>query len=86
MSFGKLSPKFCAEFKAALALHEQKPTNEVYQQCMAAMENHKITYTVAAKPTFFLAHKENRGKLMLSSHNAHRNCLSIHKVGADMKQ
>ena len=23
---------------------------------------------------------------MLSPHNAHRNCLSIHKVGADMKQ
>ena len=86
MNFGKLSPKFCAEFKAALALHGQKPTKDVYQQCMAAMENHKITYTVAAKPAFFLAHKENRGKLMLSPHNAHRNCLSIHKVGDEMKQ
>ena len=38
---------FGAEFKAALVLHGQKPTNNVYQQCMAAMENHKITYTVA---------------------------------------
>ena len=61
MNFGKLSPKFCADFKAALALHGQKPTNKVFQQCMAAMENHKITYTVAAKPAFFLTHKKTGG-------------------------
>ena len=60
MSFGKLSQEFCAEFKAALALHGQKPTNEVYQQCMAAIEKHKITYKFAAKPALFLVHKENR--------------------------
>ena len=34
MNFGKLSPKFCAEFKAALALHGQKPTNDVDQQAV----------------------------------------------------
>ena len=86
MSFGKLTDGFRADFTAALALQGKKPTNEVYQECMKVLKDHKVSYTVDAKPAYFLVHKENRGRLMLSPHNAHRNCLSIHKVGADMTQ
>ena len=86
MSFGKLTDGFRADFTAALALQGKKPTNEVYQECMKVLKDHKVSYTVDAKPAYFLVHKENRGRLMLSPHNAHRNCLSIHKVGADMSQ
>ena len=86
MSFGKLTDGFRAEFTAALALQGKKPTNEVYQECMKVLKDHKVSYIVDAKPAYFLVHKENRGRLMLSPHNAHRNCLSIHKVGADMTQ
>ena len=86
MSCGKLTDVFHADFTAALALHHKKPANEVYQECMKVLKAHKVPYTVDAKPAYFLVHKENRGRLMLSPHNAHRNCLSIHKVGADMTQ
>ena len=86
MSFGKLTDGFHADFTAALALQGKKPTNEVFQECMKVLKDHKVSYTVVAKPACFLVHKENRGRLMLSPHNAHRNCLSIHKVGADMTQ
>ena len=86
MSFGKLTDGFQADFTAALALQGKKPTNEVFQECMKVLKDHKVSYTVVAKPACFLVHKENRGRLMLSPHNAHRNCLSIHKVGADMTQ
>ena len=84
MSFGKLTDGFHADFTAALALQGKKPTNEVFQECMKVLKDHKVSYTQVAKPACFLVHKENRGRLMLSPHNAHRNCFSIHKVGADM--
>ena len=74
MSFGKLTDGFQADFTAALALQGKKPTNEVFQECMKVLKDHKVSYTVVAKPAYFLVHKENRGRLMLSPHNAHRNC------------
>ena len=37
MGFGELSQEFCAESRAASALHGQRPANEVYQQCMAIL-------------------------------------------------
>ena len=86
MSFGKLSKEFCAQFQAALAQQAHKPVNEVYQECMKIMWAHKIPRKEIAHPNVFLVHKENRGKLMLSPHNAHRNFLSIKMVGADMTQ
>ena len=84
MSFGKPTDGFHADFTAALALQGKKPTNEVFQECMKVLKDHKVSYTVVAKAACFLVHKDNRGRLMLSPHNAHRNCFSIHKVGADM--
>ena len=84
MSFGKLTDGFQDDFTAALALQGKKPTNEVFQECMKVLNDHKVSYTVVAKAACFLVHKDNRGRLMLSPHNAHRNCFSIHKVGADM--
>ena len=86
MSFEKLSKEFCAQFQAALAQQAHKPVNEVYQECMKIMWAHKIPRKEIAHPNAFLVHKENRGKLMLSPHNAHRNFLSIKMVGADMTQ
>ena len=86
MSFGQLSTEFQAQFQAALAQQGHKPVNEVYQECMKIMWHHKIPRKEIAHPNVFLVHKENRGKLMLSPHNAHRNFLSIKMVGADMTQ
>ena len=86
MSFGKLSKEFNTQFQAALAQQGHKPVNEVYQECMKTLWYHKILRKETCHPNAFLVHKENRGKLMLSPHNAHRNFLSIKMVGADMTQ
>ena len=46
MSFGKLTDGFQADFTAALALQGKKPTNEVFQECMKVLKDHKVSYTV----------------------------------------
>jgi hypothetical protein len=81
----KLTPLFCSEFGNILIL--KKKPNEIYQQSMDCLRSHKISYVIVKQHCkFFIPHKKNRGGLMLSPYNVHRNAAKIHKVGADMKQ
>ena len=81
----ELNELFKVEFRSALQL--KGSCNEVYQKCMEVMREHKVLYTLEGmKSMYFLTHKFNRGGLMLSPHNAHRNGAVVHKGGADNKQ
>ena len=81
-----LTPEFIKEFKSALESQEFS-ANEQLQNLLNILRAHKLLYhvdTIHCK--FFLVHKANRGFLMLSPHNCHRNAARIESVGADMKQ
>ena len=81
----QLNEQFKAEFRSAL--QPKGSCNEVFQKCMEVMREHKVLYTIQGmKCMYFLTHKFNRGGLMLSPHNAHRNGAVVHKGGADKKQ
>ena len=63
------------------------PANEHLQSLVQCLRDHKMIYllkSVSAK--FFLTHKANRGGLLLSPHNVHRNAGRIKACGADTKQ
>ena len=80
----KITEAFKAEFTSILMLN--KPANEVLQGAMGFLKEHAMIYSIKAESKFFLVHKDNRGGLMLSPHNVHRNAANICKVGADLKQ
>ena len=81
----QLNELFIRDFRSVLK--SKGSCNEVYQRCMDCMREHKLLYTLQEiLCKFFLTHKFNRGGLMLSPHNAHRNGAVIHKGGADKKQ
>ena len=46
----------------------------------------KIAYEVELHSSMLLVHPENRAKLGVNPHNAHRVGASIKSVGADLKQ
>ena len=79
----RITPEFRAEVNSVL-MKAKLPANELYQLCMQVLAKHKLTYTTKAQCKYFLVHKANRGGLMLSPHNVHRNASNIHKVGADI--
>ena len=71
-----MTSAFKAEFQAALAA--KVPEGEIYGNCIKILFDHKLAYELAdINPRFFLTHKENRGGLMLSPHNAHRNATRL---------
>jgi hypothetical protein len=55
---------------------------------MKILERHKLVYKLeTVLPKYFLTHKYNRGGLMLSPHNAHRNAQRLFiSRAADKKQ
>ena len=79
-----ITAEFKKEFEADLKL--KKPANEVLQACMKTLFEHNLCYQSVIEPKYFLVHKHNRGGLMLSPHNVHRNAANIARVGADLKQ
>ena len=82
----KFTPAFCFEFTVILAEKNTK-ANEVFQQAMACLRLRKSAYNLSKQHCkFFIPHKKNRGGLMLSPYNVHRNAAKIHKAGADIKQ
>jgi hypothetical protein len=81
----RMTSEFKAEFNSVL-VQTKLPANELYQLSMKVLAKHKLTYTTKAQCKYFLVHKANRGGLMLSPHNVHRNASNIQKVGADLKQ
>ena len=73
-------------FKSVIELKGLK-ANEHFQNLLACLKEHNLLYTVAnIHPKFFLTHSANRGGLLLSPHNVHRNAARIRKCGADTKQ
>ena len=86
MSFSKITPGFQVEVETILNLKGKK-ANEHFQSLISCLREHQLIYTVdKAHPKLFLTHGANRGGLLLSPHNVHRNAGRIHKCGADTKQ
>jgi len=80
-----LSPAFVAEF--GCILKKTNAANEVLDEAMQCLERHKLSYRMSSVSCkFFLPHKNNRGGLMLSGHNAHRTAARIQKCGAQLSQ
>ena len=80
-----LTNAFRDEFAAALKL--KLPANEHLDVLKNILKSHNLLYTLEkVHPKHFVMHPANRGKLMLSPHNVHRNAARIHGVGADLKQ
>jgi len=85
MADTRLTPQFMIEFEQVLT--SKKPANEALQACMDILHKHKLSYKLEkVHCKYFLVHILNRGGLMLSPHNVHRNAVKIYKVGADLKQ
>ena len=59
---------------------------ELFQNCMTVLWDFNLPYKNTVHARFVLCHVENRGKLMLSPLNAHRNAATIFLTGADRKQ
>ena len=87
MSSQQPQAAFDQEFTAALAARGA-PEGEVYGNCMKILEKYKLCYHLEnVNPRFFLTHRHNRGGLMLSPHNAHRNATRLFlSKAADKKQ
>ncbi len=82
-----LPKAFCAEFKELLVEPAVLAPNEILQKCMLCLAKHNQSYVLqSVLCKYFLVHEENRGKLMLSPHNVHRNAVRIHLVGGGMTQ
>ena len=81
------STTFDAEFKSALSARGV-PDGEIYSNCIKVLTKHKLVYKLEnVHPRFFLTHRFNRGGLMLSPHNAHRNATRLYlSKAADKKQ
>ena len=75
----RLTPEFKAEFSIVLK-QEKLPVNDLLHLCMEVIKKHKLSYTTKAECKYFLVHKANRGGLMLSPHNVHRNASNIQRV------
>ena len=76
---------FCEEF--GKLIRAQQSANEHFQSLMACLRSHNLAYSIdKVAPKHFLTHPKNRGGLMLSPHNVHRNAARIHQAGADRSQ
>ena len=77
---------FKTEFGAILMLKSISP-NEHMQKLMDCGRKHHKIYTIdKVHCKYLIPHKANRGGLLLSPFNVHRNAAGINAVGADVKQ
>ena len=84
-----MSNTFSAEFatKFQKVLDSPGKANEGFQGAMTMLREHGYAYPLQnVHPSLFMTHTENRGGLMLSPFNCHRNAAKVHSVGADRKQ
>jgi hypothetical protein len=84
-----LASKEFGSFKTEFAkILEQKniEANVILQQALACLKKHNLLYKLEIECKYFLVHKSNRGGLMLSPFNVHRNAAKIKRAGADMKE
>jgi hypothetical protein len=82
----KITEAFKREFDELLEL-KQVTANEHLQKLLESLRKHTLMYKVdSINAELFLTHKANRGGLLLSPHNVHRNAARIKSCGADVKQ
>ena len=75
----RLTPEFRAEFSTVLK-QAKLPVNDLFHLRTEVIKKHELSYTTKAECKYLLVHKANRGGLMLSPHNVHRNASNIQKV------
>jgi hypothetical protein len=81
----RMTQEFKSEFVACLA-KKGTPPNEHFRELVAILKKHKLCYkTETLHPRLFLTHIKNRGGLLLSPHNAHKNAANIKVAGADLE-
>ena len=81
-----LDAAFRKAFSELLDQKHVKP-NTHFEQLIACLDQHNHMYVVKhIDPKFFMTHQANRGGLLLSPHNVHRNGARIKLAGADLKQ
>ena len=85
MADSKMSPAFRAEFRASLNKKGLVP-NEHFAALVDVLQGHNMCYSIKAQPRLFLTHVKNRGGLLLSPHNVHKNAAGIKAAGADLTQ
>ena len=82
----KMSDEFCSAFRKVIANPDGKAVNTVFKDGMDLLRKQKLVQRVPMKAKSLLTHPENRGRLMLSPFNCHRNAATIFSVGGDLKQ
>ena len=80
----RMTEAFKKEFGACLA-KKGLPPNEHFSASCATLKKHNMFYKLKAHPRQFLTHGSNRGGLLISPHNAHKNAADIKKAGADLE-
>ena len=76
-----MTPQFKREFRETLAIKGLAP-NDHLKLLLACLREHKLIYEVnVINVKDFLTHLNNRGGLLLSPHNAHRNAVKIQAGG-----
>lgn len=83
----RLSPEFRDAFGQLMDKEMSMTSNEFFKKGMAIMTEHKLLkHATKVHPRFFMTHKENRNRLMLSPLNVHKKGFVIRSIGADRKQ
>ena len=83
----RVTNNFKQEFEAILAEEGKHPYNEILRRCLHSMREHKLLYVLEKVDcSQFLVHRKNRGGLLLSPHNVHKNAEKIHRVGAGKRK
>ena len=80
-----MSAAFRAEFRASINKKDLVP-NEHFAALVDVLQSHNMCYSIKAQPRLFLTHVKNRGGLLLSPHNVHKNAAGIKAAGADLTQ
>lgn len=76
---------FIEEFSSELK-KQGMPPNKHFAALVTILKKHKMCYSAKSlNPRLFLTHVKNRGGLLLSPHNAHKNAASIKAAGADIE-
>ena len=82
----RMSAEFVKEFGICLA-KTGIPPNQHFAELVEILKAHKMCYSSSGplNPKLFLTHSKNRGGLLLSPHNAHKNAANIAAAGADIE-
>ena len=82
----RMSPAFAQEFGECLKKTSMKP-NEHFQKLTEILKKHNMCYRSGVLHSrLFMTHSSNRGGLLPSPHNAHKNAASIMSAGANLNE